>query len=55
MVESGYRRITDPEPSLNPPPVKEITVPEMFRRFGAAGWDALGTRFRATPTRDAAE
>jgi hypothetical protein len=33
----------------HPPPVKEITVPEMFRRFGTAGWDALRTRFRHHP------
>src|SRR5437660_4812703 len=39
----------------HPMPVKEITVPEMFRRFGADEWDALRTRFRAAPTRDAAE
>jgi carboxyvinyl-carboxyphosphonate phosphorylmutase len=37
----------------HPPPVKEITVPEMFRRFGADEWDALRERFRAAP--DAAE
>jgi len=34
----------------HPPPVKEITVPEMFRRFGADEWDALRERFRATPS-----
>src|SRR5882724_5153114 len=39
----------------HPPPVKEITVPEMFRRFGADDWDALRTRFRAIPARNAAE
>jgi len=39
----------------HPPPVKEITVPEMFRRFGADEWDALRTRFRAPPKREAAE
>jgi len=33
----------------HPPPVKEITVPEMFRRFGADEWDALRERFRAAP------
>src|SRR5216684_3832704 len=33
----------------HPPLVKEITVPEMFRRFGADDWDALRTRFRAAP------
>jgi 2-methylisocitrate lyase-like PEP mutase family enzyme len=39
----------------HPPPVKEITVPEMFRRFGADEWDALRDRFRAPAKRDAAE
>jgi 2-methylisocitrate lyase-like PEP mutase family enzyme len=40
----------------HPLPVKEITVPEMFRRFGADEWDALRTRFRTAPAaRDAAE
>src|SRR5207245_7845681 len=39
----------------HPMPVKEITVPEMFRRFGADEWDALRTRFRTAPTREAAE
>src|SRR4029077_4880769 len=39
----------------HPLPVKEITVPELFRRFGADEWDALRTRFRAAPRRDAAE
>ncbi len=40
----------------HPRPVKEITVPEMFRRFGADEWDALRTRFRtAPPAREAAE
>ena len=40
----------------HPAPVKEITVPEMFRRFGADEWDALRTRFRAAPGgREAAE
>jgi 2-methylisocitrate lyase-like PEP mutase family enzyme len=39
----------------HPPPVKEITVPEMFRRFGADEWDTLRTRFRAPPKREAAE
>jgi 2-methylisocitrate lyase-like PEP mutase family enzyme len=33
----------------HPVPVKEITVPEMFRRFGADEWDALRERFRAAP------
>jgi 2-methylisocitrate lyase-like PEP mutase family enzyme len=31
----------------HPVPVKEITVPEMFRRFGADEWDAIRNRFRA--------
>jgi 2-methylisocitrate lyase-like PEP mutase family enzyme len=39
----------------HPPPPKEMTVPEMFRRFGADDWDALRERFRAAPARDAAE
>jgi 2-methylisocitrate lyase-like PEP mutase family enzyme len=39
----------------HPPPVEEMTVPEMFRRFGADEWDALRTRFRTAPTRQAAE
>jgi len=40
----------------HPLPVKEITVPEMFRRFGADEWDALRDRFRTAPnTREAAE
>ena len=40
----------------HPLPVEEITVPEMFRRFGADEWDALRTRFRsAPPARQAAE
>jgi 2-methylisocitrate lyase-like PEP mutase family enzyme len=40
----------------HPLPVKEITVPEMFRRFGADEWDALRTRFRSAPaTRQVAE
>jgi 2-methylisocitrate lyase-like PEP mutase family enzyme len=40
----------------HPLPVEEITVPEMFRRFGADEWDALRDRFRTTPpARDAAE
>ena len=33
----------------HPLPVKEITVPEMFRRFGADEWDALRDRFRTIP------
>jgi hypothetical protein len=32
-----------------------MTVPEMFRRFGADEWDALRDRFRTTPVREAAE
>jgi 2-methylisocitrate lyase-like PEP mutase family enzyme len=40
----------------HPLPVKEITVPQMFRRFGADEWDALRDRFRVAPTaREAAE
>jgi 2-methylisocitrate lyase-like PEP mutase family enzyme len=39
----------------HPAPVKEMTVPEMFRRFGADEWDALRTRFRPGPARDAAD
>jgi 2-methylisocitrate lyase-like PEP mutase family enzyme len=40
----------------HPLPVKEITVPEMFRRFGADEWDALRTRFRPVAgAREAAE
>ena len=40
----------------HPPLVKEITVPEMFRRFGADEWDGRRTCFRAAPAaRDAAE
>jgi 2-methylisocitrate lyase-like PEP mutase family enzyme len=40
----------------HPLPVKEISVPEMFRRFGADEWDALRTRFRTAPAaREAAE
>ena len=35
----------------HPTPVKEITVPEMFRRFGADEWDALRDRFRTAPRR----
>ena len=33
----------------HPLPVNEITVPEMFRRFGADEWDALRDRFRTIP------
>ena len=39
----------------HPPPVTEITVPEMFRRFGADEWDALRDRFHTPTKRDAAE
>jgi len=40
----------------HPTPIKEMTVPEMFRRFGADEWDALRTRFRTSPdAREAAE
>ena len=38
----------------HPPPIKEMTVPEMFRRFGADEWDSLRERFRS-PLRNAAE
>jgi 2-methylisocitrate lyase-like PEP mutase family enzyme len=37
-----------------PRPIKEMTVPDMFRRFGADEWDALRERFRS-PLRKAAE
>src|SRR6267378_146811 len=33
----------------HPRPPKEITVSEMFRRFGADEWDALRERFRTAP------
>src|SRR6185436_4546224 len=40
----------------HPAPIKEMTVPEMFRRFGADEWDALRDRFRtSTASREAAE
>jgi 2-methylisocitrate lyase-like PEP mutase family enzyme len=40
----------------HPTPLKEMTVPEMFRRFGADEWDALRDRFRTAPAaREAAE
>src|SRR5262249_45113711 len=42
-------------PRRPPPLVKEMTVPEMFQRFGADEWDALRMRFRPAPTRQAAE
>jgi isocitrate lyase len=38
----------------HPPPIREMTVPEMFRRFGADEWDSLRERFRS-PLRNAAE
>src|SRR5262249_51712702 len=40
----------------HPAPIKEMTLPEMFRRFGADEWDARRERFRSTSaTRQAAE
>src|SRR5437667_5160901 len=36
------------ETGHHPRPVKDMTVPEMFRRFGADEWDTLRERFRAT-------
>src|SRR5499433_255656 len=39
----------------HPPLVEEMTVAEMFGRFGADEWEALRMRFRITPARDAAE
>jgi 2-methylisocitrate lyase-like PEP mutase family enzyme len=39
----------------HPPLLREMTVREMFQRFGADEWDALRTRFRDTEKRDAAE
>jgi hypothetical protein len=39
----------------HPTPIKEMTVPEMFRRFGADEWDALRTQFRTASAREAAE
>jgi 2-methylisocitrate lyase-like PEP mutase family enzyme len=40
----------------HPAPVKEMTVREMFNRFGADEWDDLRRRFQpVSPTRDAAE
>jgi 2-methylisocitrate lyase-like PEP mutase family enzyme len=33
----------------HPPPVEEMTVREMFARFGADEWDGLRRRFRAPP------
>ena len=38
----------------HPALIKEMTLAEMFGRFGAAEWDALRLRF-GTPARDAAE
>jgi hypothetical protein len=38
----------------HPPPVNQMTLPDMFRRFGADEWDALRTRFRG-PLHNAAE
>jgi carboxyvinyl-carboxyphosphonate phosphorylmutase len=38
------------ETGRHPRPIVEITVSEMFRRFGADEWDALRERFRATPS-----
>jgi 2-methylisocitrate lyase-like PEP mutase family enzyme len=39
----------------HPPLVKEMTVREVFQISGADEWDALRTRFRETPKREAAE
>ncbi len=40
----------------HPAPVKEMTLRELFQRFGADEWDDLRRRFQqAPPTRDAAE
>ena len=39
----------------HPPPVAEMTVREMFARFGADEWDALRRRFRAPPVEEAAK
>jgi len=38
------------ETGRHPRLTAEITVSEMFRRFGADEWDALRERFRATPS-----
>ena len=38
------------ETGRHPRPIVEITVPEMFRRFGADEWDALRECFGATPS-----
>jgi 2-methylisocitrate lyase-like PEP mutase family enzyme len=37
------------ETGRHPRPIAEITVSEMFRRFGADEWDTLRERFRAIP------
>jgi hypothetical protein len=40
----------------HPPPIKEMTVTDMFRRFGADEWDARRERFRtSSAAREAAE
>jgi len=38
----------------HPPPITEMTLPEMFGRFGADEWDARRSSFR-NPVRNAAE
>jgi hypothetical protein len=38
----------------HPPPIEEMTVPEMFQRFGADEWGSLRERF-CSPLRNAAE
>jgi 2-methylisocitrate lyase-like PEP mutase family enzyme len=39
------------ETGRHPQPIAKITVPEMFRRFGADEWDAMHERFHApTPS-----
>ena len=38
----------------HPPPITEMTLPEMFGRFGADEWDARRWSFR-NPVRNAAE
>ena len=48
----GELRTTHRHPAL----LQEMTVPQMFARFGADEWDALRDRFRdPAPARDAAE
>jgi carboxyvinyl-carboxyphosphonate phosphorylmutase len=37
------------ESGCHPQPPEELTLSEMFRRFGADGWDALRERFRTAP------